>query len=77
MSARIITYRSPKSSPSRDLTQLQPSALVTVYDAISEQDEEYQVADVVERDGRIRVRVVGQNYYFDSNLVKEVRADGN
>jgi hypothetical protein len=70
----IITYRTRKTS-TRKLSQLKPGQLVTIYDAISARDEQYQIADVVERDGRKRIRLVGFNYYMDANLVKGVRAD--
>lgn len=55
------------------LHSIKPGNLVKVFDAISAQDEWYQVADVVETDGRTRVRLIGFNFYFSASLIKGVR----
>jgi predicted nuclease of restriction endonuclease-like RecB superfamily len=47
--------------------------LVKVFDDISSRDEWYMAADVVEKDSRIRVRLVGFNFYMSASLIKEVR----
>jgi 3-dehydroquinate synthase class II len=69
----VITYIKPQTSISNNPADLKAGDEVLIYDAISSQDEWYVVADVVERDGRLRIRAISMDFYFDATLVKQCR----
>jgi hypothetical protein len=71
MQTHSITYRTPRKSNTHN-QPLRAGDVVLVNDAISGRRERYQLADVVERDGHLRVRLIGMNFYFAASLVQRV-----
>lgn len=73
MHANNTTYPQPTPTTIPRIDDLRGGDEVLVYDARSGSLEWFVVMDAVERDRRMKIRIEGANFYFDSSLITDCR----
>lgn len=73
MQGHSITYPKQTVCTRPRVNELRAGDEVEVYDGMLGDYAWFTVLDAVERNGRMKVRIEGANYYFDEGLCRDVR----